>query len=98
MWLAIAPIAAESPNDYDDLQALYVRYRALGVRQDRLVCPTVLEIVAGLEKYTGHLSLVPADRQRTVLFPSPKDEPTIGDLASDRILRIKKAMKQCFFG
>ena len=87
LWIAAAIV---SQVDYDTLQALYDGHKRVAD------CRTIAGIVSSIEAFVSNPNLVPAEAQSTVRYPSLKESPTIGDLATDRITRIKRARADCF--
>ena len=77
--------------DYDAVQAAYRQAKARGQ-----TCGAYRRIVEKIRLYIGNPRLVPERSRYSVRYPSTKVTPTISDLATDRILRIKNVDRQCF--
>lgn len=75
---------------YDSVQALYVKHKAASA------CGEIRHLVSGIEAYLGNRDLVPPDAIYTVRNPTLVRAPTISDLATDRIIRIKSVRTDCF--
>ncbi|HWR20945.1 MAG TPA: hypothetical protein VN444_03685 [Verrucomicrobiae bacterium] len=84
----------ESPRtaqmDYDAVQALYGKHK----RTDD--CTEIRRIVAEISEYAGNQQPVPQDARYSVRFPSMKADPTIADLVTDRITRVRSVKAECF--
>ena len=77
--------------DYEAVQAIYIQAKAKGQ-----TCVHYRNVVEKIRLHVGNPRLVPESFRYSVKFPSTKDTPTISDLATDRILRIKNVSTQCF--
>ncbi len=77
-------------QDYDAVQALFSRAKPL---ED---CARLRRIAAEIQTYADNRRLVPESFIYTVRYPSVKPSPSIGDLATDRILRIRRSKSACF--
>lgn len=84
----------ESPRtaqmDYDAVQALYSKHKST------YDCTEIRRIVAEISEYAGNQQPVPQDARYSVRFPSTKANPTMADLVTDRITRIRKGKAECF--
>lgn len=84
--------------DYDAVQALYIQAKPADT------CREFRRIVEQMQLYLGNDRLVPESHRYTVRHssttvgrpPSAMSNPTISDLATDRITRIKNANPECF--
>ena len=84
--------------DYDAVQALYIQAKPADT------CPELRRIVEQIRLYLGNDRLVPASYRSTVRYssttvgrrPPAMSNPTISDLATDRITRIKNMNLECF--
>ncbi|MBU0909102.1 MAG: hypothetical protein KKA54_20345 [Proteobacteria bacterium] len=77
-------------EDYEAVHALYGQSRPADN------CVEIRDIVEHIRLYVGNERLVPESFRYTVRYPTPKSVPTISDLATDRITRIKNTKSQCF--
>jgi len=84
---------AQSPqNLYNSVQNLYAQ--SSSISKDN--CSNVERLIVKISKYTGYRTAVPANKAYSVSFPNKVNNPTIGDLANDRIARLKSQFKSCF--
>jgi len=77
-------------EDYEAVQALYSQAKSAHT------CVEFRRIVEQIRLSVGNDRLVPESFRYTVTNPSTKPTPTISDLATDRIIRIKNINTQCF--
>ncbi|MBC8755043.1 hypothetical protein H2O64_10195 [Kordia sp. YSTF-M3] len=77
---------------YNKVQNIYVGYTSIGSNN----CNAAKNMVAKLQRYTSNRAAVPTSKAYSVNFPKKVNNPTIGDLARDRIARIKSQFKSCF--
>jgi len=85
------PATAEpNPDAYRAVQRIYERTK--GVSD----CAALADSVRNLQRYTRGQRLVPEEFRQTVIYPKRMAQPTIADLAMDRIARIKLASPNCF--
>jgi hypothetical protein len=82
--------AAVAQATYDKIQTLYAQHKTT------TRCDEIRRLVSGIETYLGDRSLVPSAFSATVQYPAPLPSPTIADLATDRITRIKGVRPACF--
>jgi len=75
---------------FEAVQTLYNKHKSTDN------CAEISRIVADISAYAGNQQPVPEDARYSVRFPSIKPNPTIGDLVTDRITRIKSVKAQCF--
>ncbi|MGH1386454.1 hypothetical protein [Kordia sp.] len=86
-------VNAQNGNQlYNSVQNIYTKYSSVGSNN----CSAAKKIVTELQRYTSYRAAVPAAKAYSVNFPKKVANPTIGDLAKDRIARIKSQFKQCF--
>ena len=71
---------------YNAVQNIYNGYKSAYTAKD---CNTLKSLISQLEIYKNNSAPVPADKAYSVLFPQKVTNPTIGDLAKDRIQRIR---------
>jgi hypothetical protein len=76
---------------YNKVQTIYVGYTSASSN-----CPKAKNMVNRLKKYIYNRTPVPASKAYSVNFPNKVNNPTIGDLAKDRIARLKSQFKSCF--
>ncbi len=82
--------AKVSQREYDTVQNLY------GGHKKTADCRRIRVLVAGIQRYAASTNLVPRDAAYSVLYPTRKPNPTIGDLVVDRTHRIRKVRAGCF--
>jgi hypothetical protein len=97
---ATAPVAPASsgqpttrepnPEAYRAVQLIYEATK--GVSE----CAALAASVKNLQRYTRGPRPVPDQFRQTVIYPKRLVQPTIGDLAIDRIARVKLAAPKCF--
>jgi hypothetical protein len=97
---ATAPVAPASsgqpttrepnPEAYRAVQLIYEATK--GVNE----CAALAASVKNLQRYTRGPRPVPDQFRQTVIYPKRLVQPTIGDLAIDRIARVKLAAPKCF--
>lgn len=80
-------------NALEQAQAIQAFYNE---HKSRRTCMQYREIVKKISAYVGKTELVPEHMRYTVRYPSKKDTPTISDLATDRITRVKQVRSECF--
>ena len=85
---------AESMRLYNEVQNLYGRYQTMSKND----CGQVTSVVSQLGRYLNNGMAVPADKAYTVRFPNTVQNPTIGQLAADRQLRLKQQFESCYSG
>jgi hypothetical protein len=83
-----APVVSQA--DFDAVQSLYNKHKVT------TNCAEIQHIVREISKYLGDGKLVPEGARYSVLYPAKKADPTISDLPTDRITRIKEARQKCF--
>lgn len=76
--------------DFESVQAIYNRSKSAKT------CVQFRRIVEEIRLYVGNKRSVPESFKYSVLYPSKKSNPTISDLAIDRITRVKRINSQCF--
>ncbi len=79
--------AEKSQELYNTVQAIYSKHKTAFRSKD---CDTYKNLVRQLQTYTTDKTPVPAESASTVLYPKKISNPTIGDLAADRIFRVQK--------
>lgn len=77
---------------YNTIQNIYSRYKSIPKNN----CTDAQKLVINLQQYTNSKVAVPAAKAYSVNFPKTVTNPSIGDLANDRIARIKSQYKSCF--
>ena len=82
--------ATPNPEAYRAVQRIYQATK--GVSD----CAALADSVRNLQRYGRGQRLVPDQFRQTVIYPKPMAQPTIADLAMDRIARIKLASPNCF--
>jgi len=93
---AVAPASAPpttpepNPEAYRAVQRIYERTK--GVSD----CAALADSIKNLQRYTRGQRLVPEEFSQTVIYPKRMVQPTIADLAIDRISRVKLASPSCF--
>jgi len=97
--LAAGDDRAQSPSDpahaieaYEAIQALYVEARKLPPDVD---CPTVRLLIEKIRVHGDDANAVPPSFEYTVKYPADVTDPTIGDIAADRISRIERQRAGC---
>ena len=70
------------------VQSLYNRGKAAP-------CPLLYQIIDGIAVYNGDSAPLPTDLAQTVFFPIAKAQPTVSDLAKDRIARLRNGRSDC---
>ena len=86
-----APASARSVELYNSVQNLYGRYYNITSND----CNSVSDLISSLNAYKNYRQPVPADKAYTVSFKRKVTNPTIGDLAEDRIARVQSRFKNC---
>ena len=76
---------------YDAVQAMYGH-----VKNSNITCSNLRNFVEQMQVYRDSMLPVPADKAYSVRNPSTKPNPTIGDLVTDRVMRMKSVRKECF--
>jgi hypothetical protein len=94
---AVAPASSSQPTTREPnpeaYRAVQLIYEATkGVSE----CAALAASVKNLQRYTRGPRPVPDQFRRTVIYPTRLVQPTIGDLAIDRIARVKLAAPKCF--
>ena len=79
-----------NPEAYRAVQRIYERTK--GVSD----CAALADSVRNLQRYARGQRPVPEEFTQTVIYPKRMVQPTIGDLAMDRIARVKLASPSCF--
>ena len=79
-----------NPEAYRAVQRIYQETK--GVSD----CATLADSIRNLQRYARGQRLVPEEFRQTVIYPKRMVQPTIGDLAMDRIARVKLASPSCF--
>lgn len=77
-------------EQYEVIQAQYAKHKK---END---CTDLRNIVEKIRVYSDSDYLVPEGFRYSVRYPSIKARPTISDLVTDRIGRIKRVKSQCF--
>lgn len=84
--------AAEAAlREFDAIQGLYSN-----VKNASLTCSGARDLVERIRPYLHSTRRVPPSFDYTVLNPKPQGEPSVAELARDRIGRIKSVRKDCF--
>jgi len=78
-------------DDFDAVQEIYNRAKASDP-----TCVQLRRIVEEMRVYSDNQKPVPESFRYSVIYPSPTPEPTIADLAADRIHRVKQVKPTCF--
>ncbi|MFY0604310.1 MAG: hypothetical protein JXQ93_10190 [Flavobacteriaceae bacterium] len=84
--------AQNSQQLYNKIQGIYANYATTSKSN----CSKAKRLVRQLQPYTGSKYAVPSDKAYSVNYPRKVNNPTIGDLAKDRIARLKSQFKSCF--
>lgn len=79
-------------SSYNTVQDIYLQHNTMSSSN----CTPITNLISELEKHTSNLTAVPTSKAQTVSFPNKVENPTIGDLAKDRIARLKSKFKSCF--
>ena len=79
-----------NPEAYRAVQRIYERTK--GVSD----CAALADSIRNLQRYARGQRPVPEEFTQTVIYPKRMVQPTIGDLAMDRIARVKLASPSCF--
>jgi hypothetical protein len=76
---------------YNQVQNLYGRYYSISSTN----CNAVRQLINELNAYKNNTTPVPPDKAYSVNFKGRVTNPTIGDLAEDRIARVESRFKGC---
>ncbi|WP_340198599.1 hypothetical protein [Ascidiimonas sp. W6] len=83
--------AQSSAQLYNQVQNIYIS----GTSTNSSNCSQAKSYIAKLAGYKGYRQAVPANKAYSVNFPNKVNNPTIGDLAKDRIARLESRFKSC---
>lgn len=86
----VGDLEQQAISDSDAIQQLYNRHKKT------TDCMINRQLVAGIQAYIGNRLPLPDKLSGTILFPAAKANPTVSDLAADRIQRIKDVRSACF--
>ena len=79
-----------NPEAYRAVQRIYERTKSVSD------CAALADSIRNLQRYARGQRPVPEEFTQTVIYPKRMVQPTIGDLAMDRIARVKLASPSCF--
>jgi hypothetical protein len=77
-------------EEFEAIQEIYNEHKS------ETTCVEYRNMVEQIRVFDGSPNPVPESFRYTILYPSKKAMPTISDLATDRITRIKRVRSQCF--
>lgn len=82
---------AAALRDYEAVQGMYGN-----IKNSKLTCHGARTLVEKISKYQGNTRLVPKEKAYSVFKLVRKENPTIGDLAVDRMTRMRSSRPECF--
>ena len=77
---------------YDEVQNIYSKYQSTRASD----CNGAKNLVTQIQRYIGNRTAVPTAKAYSVSYLKKVTNPTISDLAKDRIARLKNQYKECF--